>query len=103
MVGLFFSVKRESKSSPCYSYCWPDGTLVSLFFLWQWYLTVSDTVTDSWLILITPVRCVHFEPPEGTDCQGRQMVTVEVWSELWGSDSQPQMLQNYTIQFISEM
>lgn len=58
MVGLFFSVKRESKSSPCYSVLarWNSEWL---FFLWQWYLTVSDTVTDSWLILMTPLWDVY--------------------------------------------
>lgn len=58
MVSLFFSVKRESKSSPCYSLLarWNSEWL---FFLWQWYLTVSDTVTDSWLILMTPLWDVY--------------------------------------------
>ena len=75
-VGPFFQCQEGESIQSLLLHVGQSGTL-SDCFLWQRSLTVSDTLTDSWLILRTPLRDEYTLSPQrgSTDCLGRQMVT----------------------------
>lgn len=83
MGGPFFQCQEGESIQSLLLHVSQSGTL-SDCFLWQWYLTVRDTLTDSWLILTTPLRDEYTLSPQrgSTDCLGRHMVTgrTVVWT-----------------------